>query len=189
MSVCFRAESVRLENSLALTATGLVLCHILAEHEGATAEVQGHFKVELPDFAVGRRYRKVVLIFGEIFYLAWETDGDIFRFGIFHFGPKNETNNFKYGIRMGNSGEYVTVTRKCHNYLDGGLKDIQPGKCVTLHNGTIQECLGKHGDMPCEIEIIKSKLNWFLVEEMQESLQVCVAICSSEPNSKCRAII
>ena len=88
--------------------------HIKGEHPSETAEIPGHFKVDLLDFDVGKPYRRTVLTFGEIFYLAWETDGDVFSFGVFHFGPKSENNDFKYGIKIGNSAEYVAVTRKCH---------------------------------------------------------------------------
>jgi hypothetical protein len=165
-----------------------IAVHLVVEHDNETAELQGHFKVELLDFAVGRRYRKAVFIAGELFYLAWETEGDIFSFGVFNFGPKNETKNFKYGFKIGNSAEYVAVTRECHSYLEGALKDIQPGKCVTLHYGTIQECLGEHGKLSCEIEIRKWELEGFVVVGMQEYLQVCRAICSSETNSGSRAI-
>jgi hypothetical protein len=162
--------------------------HILDKHGRETAEVKRHFKMELLYFAVGMRYHRAVLIFGELFYLACETEGDIFRFGVFHFGSKNETKNFKYGIKIGNSAEYVTVTRKCHSYLEGGLKDMQPGKCVTLNYGTVQECLGENGELSCEIEIRKWKLDGFVVEDMREYLQVCFASCSSELNSESRAI-
>ena len=165
-----------------------IIIHILTDHERETAEVARHFKVELLDFAIGRSYRRAVLTFGELFYLAWETEGDVFSFGIFHFGPKNEDNDFEYGIKIGNSAKYFAVTRKCHSYLEGGLKDMQPGKCVTRHYGTIQDCLGEHGKLTCEIEIRKWKLEGFVVEDMQESLQVCFAVCSSGPNSGSRAI-
>jgi len=163
-----------------------ITVHLVVEHESENAEMEGHFKVELLDFAVGRPYRRVVQTFGELFYLAWETEGDVFSFGVFHFGPKNETKYFKYGIKICNSAEYIAVTRKCHSYLEGGLKDIQPGKCVTLHYGTIQECLGENRNLSCEIEIGKWKLEGFAVQDMQEYLQVCCAICSSEPNSGSR---
>jgi len=66
--------------------------------------------VELLDFSVGKPYRRAFIL-GELFYLAWESEGDIFRFGVFHFDPKNETIIFKYGIKIGNSAEYVAVTR------------------------------------------------------------------------------
>jgi hypothetical protein len=147
----------------------------------------GHFMVELLDFAVRRRYRQVVQTFGELFYLVWETEGEFFSFGVFHVGPKNGTKFFKYGIKVGNSAEYVAVTRECHSYLEGGLKDIQPGKCVTLHYGTIQECLDENGNLSCEIEIRKGMLERFALEDMQEYLQVCCATCSTEPDSGSRA--
>jgi hypothetical protein len=148
----------------------------------------GHFKVELMDFAVGRPYRQVVRTLGELFYLAWEAEGDVFSFGVFHFGPKNKTKFFKYGIKIGNSAEYVAVIRECHSYLEGRLKDIHPGKCATIHYGTIQECLGENGNLSCEIEIRKCVMESFAVEDMQECLQVCCATCSTEPDSGSRAI-
>jgi hypothetical protein len=57
----------------------------------------------------------------------------------------------KYLIEIGNSEEYILVTPKCHSYLEGGLKDLQP---VTLHFGIVQGCLGEHGEFSCEIEIV-----------------------------------
>jgi hypothetical protein len=159
-----------------------IAVHLVAEHDSETAEMPQNFKAELLDFAVGEPYRRAIFILGELFYLAWETEGDLFSFGVFHFGPKNETKTFKYGFKIGNSEEYVTVIRKCHSYLEGGLKDMQPGKCVTFHYGTIQECLGEHGNLSCEIEIRKWKLEGFAVEDMQEYLEVCYAICGSKPN-------
>jgi hypothetical protein len=160
-----------------------ITVHILNEHDSETAEYPGHFKVELLDFTVGKPYRKAVFILGELFYLAWETEGDIFSFGVIYFGRKNETSDFKYGIKIGNSAKYVAVTRKCHSYLEGGLKDIQPGKCVTLYCATVQECLGEHGNLSCEIEIGKWELQGFVGEDMQEYLDICYPTCSSEPDS------
>ena len=72
--------------------------------------------------------------------------------------------------------------------MEGGLKDIQPGKRVTLNYGTVQECTGEHGNLSCEIEIGKWKLEWLLVEDIREYLQFYFAICSSESNSGSRAI-
>jgi E3 ubiquitin-protein ligase SIAH1 len=146
--------------------------HLAVEHESETDDMEGHFMVKLLDFAVGRPYRQVVRTFGELLYLVWETEGDVFSFGVFHFGPKNETKFFKYGIKIGNSAGYVAVTRECHSYLEDGLKDIQPGKCVTLHYGTIQECLGENGNLSCEIVKRKGMLAGFALEDMQEYLPV-----------------
>jgi hypothetical protein len=164
-----------------------VVVHILAEHDSETAEVPANFRMELLDFVVGNRYRKVVMLSGELFYLIWETEGDVLRFGVFHFGPKNESSDFKYGIKIGNSDVYVAVTRKCQNYLDGGLKDIQPWNCVTLHFGTTQERLGEHGEFSCEIEIGKWKLDGFVSDDKLEYMPIFYATCNSEPNSGSRA--
>ena len=152
--------------------------HIIVEHESETAELQEHLKAELLDFVIVWRHRKVIFILGELFYFVWEREGSVFSFGVFHFRPKNETKNFKHCIKMGNSAEYVAVTRKCHCYLEGGLKDIHPGKCVTLQYVTVQECLGEHGKLSCEIEIGKWKLVGFVMGEMQDFLPVVFAISS-----------
>jgi hypothetical protein len=139
-----------------------IAVHILAEHDSETDEVPAHFRVELLDFAVGNRYRKVVIYMGELFYLTWEVEGDILSFRVFNFGPKIETNNFKYGIKIGNSDVYVAETGKCHSYLDDGLKDTQPRKCVVLHLFQIQERIGEWGELSCEIEIGKLNLDGFV---------------------------
>jgi hypothetical protein len=160
-----------------------ITVHIKDRHNSEIAEVQGHFKVELLDLAKGRRYHQVVLILGELFYLIWETKDDAFSFGVFYFGPKEETEAFKYGIKMGNSAEYVAVTRKCHSYLEGGLKNIQPEKYVKLYYNTILDCPSKSADLSCEIEIGREKLDGFVSEELQEFLQVVCDICVGQDSA------
>jgi hypothetical protein len=161
-----------------------ISAHLGVEHESETAQIAGHFKVELLYFAVRRSYRQVVRTFGELFYLAWETEGDVFSFGVFHFGAKNETKFFKYGIKIGNFVEYVAVTRKCYSYLEGGLKNMHPGKCVTLHYGTIQEYVGKNRKLSCEIFIGNLSSEGFVEEKLRIYLPVCYPRCSSEPDSR-----
>jgi hypothetical protein len=141
----------------------------------------GLFKVKLLDISRDRHYRHAVLILGELFYLVWETRAEAFSFAVFQFGRKNETEVFKYGIKIGNSEEYVAMRRKCHSYLEGGLKDLQPGKCVTLNYGTIQEYLSDSGDLSCEIEIGREMLNGFKSEDMQEHLPVVSLVHSEIP--------
>jgi hypothetical protein len=134
------------------TARGLVrtlsdiAVHILAKHNSETVDVPAHFRVELLHFVVGNHYRKVVIYMGELFYLIWKTEGYIISFGVLHFGPKNETNNFKYGIKIGSSVVYVEVTRNCQCYLEGGLNDIKPWNCVVLQLFQIQEHIGEQGE-------------------------------------------
>lgn len=150
--------------------------HIKDKHDSETAEVQGHFKVKLLDLSRGKRYHQAVLIMGELFYLTWELKDDTFSFGVFYFGLKKESEAFKYGIKIGNSEEHVAVTRNCHSYVEGGLKDIQPEKCVKLYYSTIRNCLSESKDLTCEIEIGREKLDGFVLEESQECLQVVCAI-------------
>jgi hypothetical protein len=143
--------------------------------------------VELLDFVVGNRYSRVVNCLGELFYLTWETEGNMLRFGVFHFGPKNESNDFKYGIKFGSSDLYVAVTRKCHSYLEGGLNNIRPWNCVKLYFFQLQERLGEQGEFSCEIEIGKWKLDGFVPEDVLEFIPSIFAICNSELNYGSRA--
>jgi hypothetical protein len=142
--------------------------HILAGHDSETVEVPAHFMVELLDFDVECRYRKVVIYLGELFYLAWETEGDILSFGVFNLGPKNETNYFKYGIRIGNSAAYDAATPKCHNYMDGDLVKLRHKDCVTLNYNRVLDCVNASGFLSCEIEIVREKLDGFVSDELQE---------------------
>jgi hypothetical protein len=57
------------------------------------------------------------------------------------------------------------------SYLQGGLKNLQPVKCVTLHYGTLLEYLSESGDL-CETEIGSNRLNGFVSEDMQECFPV-----------------
>jgi hypothetical protein len=134
--------------------------------------------VELLDFAEESRYRRIVICLGELFYLTWERNGDILNFGVFHFGPKNEANNFKYGIKIGNSEFCVSVTRNCHNYLDGGLTELQHRDCVTLSYNAVLSCLNASCRLSCEIELGKEKLDGFVSAELREYLQVAYPIGS-----------
>jgi hypothetical protein len=145
--------------------------------------VQGHFKVKLLDLSRGRRYHQAVLILGELFYLTWVIEGGAFSFGVFHFGPAKETESFKYGIKIDNSEEYVAVTRKCHTYLEGGLKDLKPEKYVKLYYNTIQNCLSENTDLSFEIEIGRETLDGFASEELQEILQVSCDVCVSQDSA------
>jgi len=157
--------------------------HVKDKHCSETAEVQGHFNVKLLDLSRGKRYHQAVLILGDLFYLSWETMGNAFSFVVFHFCTKKETEVFKYSIKIGNSEEHVTVTRKCHSYLEVGLKDLQPEKYVKLYCNTILNCLSEKTDMLCEIEIGREKLDGFVLEESQECLQTVYAICVSRDSA------
>jgi hypothetical protein len=152
--------------------------HVLAEHDGEAAEVPSHFKVVLQDFVEGYRYRRFVICLGELFCLTLVREGDILSFDVFHFGPENETKDFKYGIKAGNSEYSVLVTRKCHSYLDGNLAELQNRDCVRLYYDTVLYCLDESGYLPCEIEIGNGKLDGFVSGELQESLPVAFTINS-----------
>jgi hypothetical protein len=156
-----------------------IAVHIVAEHENETVEVEAHFRALLLDFVEESRYRIVVICSGELFYLSWKREGDMLSFEVFHFGPKNKTNAFKYGIKIGNSEHCVSVTRNCRSYLDCGLTEMQHRDCVTLPYSTVLDCLNASGHLSCEIEIGRENLDGFVSVELQESLQVAFAIGSN----------
>jgi hypothetical protein len=149
-----------------------ILAHVSSDHSSEAIQDVRHFKVKLLDISRETRYWKAVLILGDLFYLTWETGSDAFSFAIFHFGHKNEVEDIKYRIKIGNSEENVSINCQCHSYLQGGLKNLQTVKCVTLHYGTLLEYLGESGDLLCEIEIGSNRLNGFVPEDMQECLPV-----------------
>ena len=146
--------------------------HVRSDHSSEAIQDVRHFKVKLLDISRETRYRQVVLILGELFYLTWEIGSDVFSFAVLHFSRTNEVEDIKYRIKIGNSEENVSMTRQCHSYLQGGLKNLQLGKCVTLHYGTLRECLSESGDLLCDTEIGSNRLNGFVSEDMQECLPV-----------------
>ena len=81
------------------TAPGLVLsdiaAHVRSDHSSEAIQDARHFKVKLLDISRETRYRQVVLILGELFYLTWETGSDAFSFAVLQFGRKNEYEVFK----------------------------------------------------------------------------------------------
>jgi len=149
-----------------------IAAHVSSDHSNEAIQDVRHFKVKLLDISRETRYRQAVLILGELFYLTWEIGSDAFSFAVFHFGRKNEVEDIKYRITIGNSEENVSMTRQCHSYLQGGLKNLLPGKCVTLHYGTLLEYLSESGDLLCEVEIESNRLNGIVSEDMQECLPV-----------------
>ena len=151
--------------------------HIEDKHANDTAP--NHFLMSLCDLARGMSYCWYAFILGELFYFTFKTENDVFSFGVFHCGPTEETEAFKYGIKIGNSEEHVTVTRKCHSYLEGGLKDLQHGKCFKIFYDTVLEFVSEFGHLSCELEIGREKLDGFsLKEEGKTSCQVTVTPCA-----------
>jgi hypothetical protein len=135
-----------------------IAAHVRSEHGSEATEAEGLFKMKLLDISTERRDRLAVFIMGELFYLSWETGHEAFRCAVYHFRHKNESEVVTYGVKIGSSEEHAAIRRKCHSYLEGGLKDLQSGKCVTLNYGTIQEYLSESGDLSCEIEIGRQML-------------------------------
>jgi hypothetical protein len=99
-----------------------------------------------------------------------ESEGDAFSFGVFHVGPKGESEAFKYGIKIGNSEEYISITRKCHSCLEGDPMNLQPEKYVRIYYDTILNFVDESGRLSCEFEIGREKLNGFLLEEARKSV-------------------
>ena len=149
-----------------------IAAHVSSDHSSEAVQDVRHFKVKISDISSETRYRQGVLILGELFYLTCETGSDAFSFAVLHFGRKNEVEDIKFRIKIGNSEGNVSMTRQCHSYLQGVLKNLLLGKCVTLHYGTLLEYLSESADLLCEIEIESNRLNVFVSEDIQQCLPV-----------------
>jgi hypothetical protein len=128
--------------------------------------------VQLLDVVRQRGYIQLVLVFGEIFWLVWGSEHNELDFTVLHLGLKEDSEAFKYGIKIGNSEEYIAGTCKCHCYLDVDLTDLQRRKSVKISYDTIMDFVNESSCLSCEIEIGKEKLDGFVLEEQQEHLQV-----------------
>jgi hypothetical protein len=138
--------------------------HIEYKHASEVSIVPEFLLMVLYKFARGMRYSKLVFTLGELFYLICKVEGDAFSFGVFHIGNKEETEAFRFSIKMGGSKENILVTRKCHSYLESGLKDLHPGKSVKIYYDTILDFVGESGHLVCKIEIGRETLDGFLSE-------------------------
>jgi hypothetical protein len=124
----------------------------------------------LENVARGQSFPIPAFTLGELFYVTFETEGDAFSFGVFHFGPKEESEAFKYGIKIGSYKEYVAVTGNCHSCLEGDPMDLHPEKYVKIYYNTILDFVDENGHLLCEIEIGREKLDGFLLEEQRKFL-------------------
>jgi hypothetical protein len=142
----------------------------------------GHFKVNLVDLVTKTFYVQPVPVSGELFCLFCFTTSEAFSLTVFHFGPKEETEVFKYGVKMGNSEEYISITCKFHSYMDGCLTDLQPKMFVVIYYDPILDLVSESGYLSCEIEIGREKLDGFVSDELQEFLPVFVVVGSEIPD-------
>jgi hypothetical protein len=146
--------------------------HIRTVHESGIAEAPEHFNVKLLDLLRGRIYYQLVLVMGEFFCLIWSTVDEDIDFIIMHIGVKENSEAFKFGIKIGNSEEYLTATRECHSYLGVDLPGWSFMNYVTINYDNILEFVSESGCLSCEIEIGRQKLDGFVLEELQEYLPV-----------------
>jgi hypothetical protein len=138
--------------------------HIKSKHARECSIVPGSLLIVLYSLTRGISYSRAIFTLGKLFYLTCKVEGDTFSFGVFHIGPNVETKAFKFKIKMGSSKEYISVTRKCHSYLEGGLKDLHPGKYVSIYFDTILDFVGESGNLTFEIEIRRETLDGFSSE-------------------------
>jgi len=153
--------------------------HVRAEHDSEIVKVEGHFNVNLLELVRGRRYIQLVLFLGEFFCLYCGTEYEDIDFTILHLGLKEDSQAFKYGIKIGNSEEYVTGTRKCQSYLDVDVMHWPLRKSVAINFDTVFDFVNESGCLSCEIEIGRDKLDGFVLEEQQGNLPV-VSVVSFE---------
>ena len=152
--------------------TGIQLtleAHLVTKHDTVVFIVPNHFTMLLRNLARGKSYPLPVFTLGELFYVTLEAEGDAFSFGVFHFGPKEESETFKYGIKIGGFEEYISVTSKCHSCLEGDPMELQPENYVKIYYNTIRGFVDESGHLLCEFEIGREKLNGFLLDELRKS--------------------
>jgi hypothetical protein len=149
-----------------------ISAHIRHVHDTDVAEMPGHFNVKLLDFALGKFYGKIVFLLEEFFVLFFGSEDNDFHFEVFHLCRKVETDAFKYGIKIGNSEEYVAVTCKCNSWLVIELTALQRRRHAKIHRDAILDFISESGYVSCEIEIGKEKLDGFVLDELQEFLPV-----------------
>jgi hypothetical protein len=154
-----------------------IAAHIRDAHAIRTAEVSGHFKVQLLDVVRQGTYFKLVLVLGEFFWLLWFPEHNELDFTVVHLGLKEGSETFKYGIKVGDSEEYTAGTRKCQSYLDCALTDLKRRESVAISYETILDFVDESGCLSCEVEIGREKLDGFVLEEQQEHLEVVSVVC------------
>jgi len=156
-----------------------ISAHITDVHRRDVVELPEHFNLQLLEFVKGRIYLKPVLFLGKLFFFIGGSKTEYFKFTVVHVGPQEEAEAFKYGIKIGNSAEYVAVTRKCPSHQDVVIEALPRRKCVEINYDTILDFVSESGYLSCEIEIGREKLDGFVLEELQEFLPV-VSVASSD---------
>jgi hypothetical protein len=136
-----------------------ILCktggHVRSKHDSETLEGTERFIVTLQNFNTDLRYFKVIFIGNKLFYLLWKVSFDTVYFSVFHFGYKNEAEDFIYEFKICNLEENISITGTCRSYLEAKWKVLRRGECVTLHYRTVQKYVNQNRDLSCEIEIRK----------------------------------
>ena len=155
-----------------------ISAHIRDIHRRDIVELPGHFKLTLLEFVRGRIYLQPVLILGELFFFIGGCNSEYFKCAVIHVGRQEETEAFKYGIKIGNSEEYVAIASKCYSYLDVIHEVLPRKKCTEINYDKILEFVSESGYLSCEIEIGREKLDGFVLEELQEFLPVVSAAYS-----------
>jgi E3 ubiquitin-protein ligase SIAH1 len=143
--------------------------HIEYKHSWEVFRVPNHFVMELHNLARGFNYSLAVFTLKELFYMDLKAEGDAFKFGVCHIGPVEKTEFFKYGIKIGSFEEHISVTRKCYSHLEGDTMDLKSEKCVMIYYDTILDFVDERGNLSCEFEIGREKLNGFLLKEPRKS--------------------
>jgi hypothetical protein len=83
---------------------------------------------------------------------------------------------------MGNSEEYISITRKCHSYMDGCVTDLQPKMLVVINYDPILDLVSESDYLSCEIEIRREKVDGFILDELQEFLPVVFVVGREIPD-------
>ncbi|GFG39721.1 hypothetical protein Cfor_11126 [Coptotermes formosanus] len=132
--------------------------HVRSEHGRKIIEHTSGLAVTLQNFNTAQRYFKAISIWGELFYLVWETTNLTFYFSVFHVGHKKEAEEFIYEFKLGKYRDTISVTGACRSYLQAEREVVKLNECVALHYRTVQRYISESKNLSCEIEIRRKSL-------------------------------
>jgi hypothetical protein len=102
--------------------------HVRSDHGTQFIAYSGGFGVKLMKFNKARLYCKAIFMWGKLFYLVWEITQLTFYFSVFHFGHKEEDEEFIYEFKLGKLTDRINTWPM--SLLSVGLQRSPENRCV-----------------------------------------------------------
>jgi hypothetical protein len=95
-------------------------------------------------------------MFGELFYLFWLINKDIFHF-LVCVVPEQTSQEYTYDIKLRKGQEQIAVTGgACGSFWNNESKVLETGNIVRLHRRTVENFFGENNTLSCVIDIRNS---------------------------------